>query len=133
MIFARHGNPVEGKDILSKLRVLVADDHEEIRQMVVRFLEREFEVIGAVADGIELMDAAALLNPDVIVSDVCMPRLTGPEALEKLTAKGSDIPFVFISASGNVVAQRAPFVLKDKLRDLVPAIQTAIIDRGRNR
>ena len=133
MIFARHGNPVEGKDILSKLRVLVADDHEEIRRTVVRFLEREFEVIGAVADGCELMDAAALLNPDVIVSDVCMPRLTGPEALDRLTAKGSKIPFVFISASGNAIAQRAPFVLKDKLHDLVTTIQTALTDRGRGR
>jgi DNA-binding NarL/FixJ family response regulator len=79
------------------LRVLVADDHNAMRQCVVGLLSDNFVVIGAVSDGSELAEAAARLKPDVIVSDVQMPRLSGPDAMNNLRAAGINIPFVFIS------------------------------------
>jgi CheY-like chemotaxis protein len=59
------------------LRILVADDHDAMRQCVVCLLSINFLVIGAVSDGSELVEAAVCLNPDLIVSDVRMPRLNG--------------------------------------------------------
>jgi CheY-like chemotaxis protein len=112
---------------MGKLRIVVADDHESIRRSLVRFLSHEFEVLDAVEHGIELMGAAISLNPDVIVSDVCMPRLTGPEAMDELKMRGIHIPFVFISAGENVIRPQASFVPKDEiLKNLVPAIYRAI-------
>jgi CheY-like chemotaxis protein len=85
------------------LRVLVADDHEKMRDSLVQILEREFEVVGAVSDGYELIDAAARWEPDVIVSDVLMPRLNGTAAMMNLHSGGMDIPFVFVCADEHLV------------------------------
>lgn len=84
---------------MSRLRVLIADDHEEIRRMVTRLLSSKFEIAGSVADGQELIDSATELHPDVIVSDIHMPLTTGLQAMRELRSMGLDIPFVLISAS----------------------------------
>jgi len=84
---------------MNKLRVLVAEDHEQMRRRLVRFLCLEFDVVGSVSNGGNLVDLAVSLNPDVIISDVQMPVLSGPEAMEFLGSIGFDIPFVLISIS----------------------------------
>ena len=90
-----------------RLRVLVAEDHDAMRQCVVKILSNNFVVIGAVSDGAALTEAAVCLNPDVIVSDVEMPRLSGIEAMNKLNAAGTNIPFVFISSDQYLVKHMA--------------------------
>jgi DNA-binding NarL/FixJ family response regulator len=87
----------EGGIIVNKLRILVADDHGDMRWAAIRLLSEEFSVVGSAADGRNLIDAAITLMPDVIVSDVRMPLLTGPEAMNVLRATGLNIPFVFVS------------------------------------
>jgi DNA-binding NarL/FixJ family response regulator len=82
---------------LEKLRVLVAEDHESVRKILVRLLRSEFEVVDAVGNGEELVKTAALLRPDVIVSDVLMPGQDAFVARKKLIAAGIDVPFVFIT------------------------------------
>ena len=84
-----------------KPRVLVADDHEEVRQAVARLLTAECEVVGTAADGRELVHAALSLQPDVIVSDVSMPYMSGIEAMEDLERRGYKIPFVLVSTAGS--------------------------------
>jgi CheY-like chemotaxis protein len=79
------------------LRVLIAEDHEEVRKMIVSLLSTEFQVVGAVSDGHELVDAATLLNPDVIVSDIAMPRMDGLAARKELRSQSRNYAFVFIS------------------------------------
>ena len=115
---------------MSKLRVIVADDHAALRHKLVLHLSCEFGVLDAVADGSELVNSALLLNPDVIVSDISMPQLTGLEAMNELSARGLSIPFVFISAGENMVEDRASFVAKiDLCNEIIPAIYTAASGR----
>jgi len=115
----------------AKLRVLVADDHEQCRWAIVNLLRVEFEVVAAVADGRNLLDAAMSLLPDVIVSDISMPLLTGPQAMEDLRRKGFNIPFVLVSAANSGVEEyikrgAAAFVNKTDLgHDLVIAVFSA--------
>jgi CheY-like chemotaxis protein len=78
--------------------VIIADDHAEMRDCIANILRREFYVMGATADGAELIHAALRLKPDVVVSDVFMPRLNGPEAKQILHASGENIPFVFVTS-----------------------------------
>ena len=80
-------------------RILVADDHEECRWAIAHLLGVECDVVAAVADGRKLVDAAMSLLPDVIVSDISMPLLTGVEAMEELHHKGYEIPFVLVSTA----------------------------------
>ena len=116
---------------MNRLRVLIADDREEIRRLIVRLLNPKFEIAGAVSNGRELIEAAMTLSPDVIVSDIHMPLMTGPQAMWELQAAGWDIPFVLISAT---VTEAATFMEEgatafvDKMdigRELIPAIHAA--------
>jgi DNA-binding NarL/FixJ family response regulator len=93
----------EGTIIMNKLRIVVADDHGDMRWAAIRLLSDEFSVVGSAADGRNLIDAAITLIPDVIVSDVRMPLFTGPEAMEVLRATGLNIPFVFVSTDASNV------------------------------
>ena len=115
----------------AKLRVLVADDHEQCRWAIAHLLRAEFEVVAAVADGKHLVDAALSLLPDVIVSDISMPLMTGTQAMDELRRKGCDIPFVLVSAATSGVEEyikrgAKAFVNKtDMGHDLVTAVFSA--------
>ena len=65
-------------------RILIADDHELISQAIARLLENEFNIVGVVSNGVELMDHALRLQPDVVILDIGMPLLNGIEAATRL-------------------------------------------------
>lgn len=67
-----------------KPRLLLADDHRDILEEVSNLLIREFDVIGTVHDGISLIKAAQDLAPDIVVTDIKMPRLSGIEASRRI-------------------------------------------------
>jgi len=68
------------------LRVLLADDHEVVRQALKALLERHgFAVVAEVADGRAAIEAASQLRPDVAVLDVAMPLLNGVDAARELS------------------------------------------------
>src|SRR2546423_10394723 len=90
---------------MKKLRILIAEDNREMRWAIIRLLAGEFEVVGSTSDGRSLIDAALTSAPDVIVSDVYMPFLTGPEAMEVLRSAGMAIAFVFLSTETDGVAE----------------------------
>jgi DNA-binding NarL/FixJ family response regulator len=69
--------------------VLIADDHAIVKEGLVALLkEHDFDIVGAVGDGNQLIDAARRLRPDVIVTDISMPGLSGVEVLERLNVEG---------------------------------------------
>jgi DNA-binding NarL/FixJ family response regulator len=93
---------------MKKPRVLIAEDHDRLRCSIVQLLDIDFPVVGAVANGDDLVKAAARLRPDVIVSDIMMPRMSGLAARDILIARGRAIPFVFVSGLGKDVASLLP-------------------------
>eukprot|EP00913_Durusdinium_trenchii_P008905 g8371.t1 len=79
--------------------VLVADDNADMRQYVVRLLAENYQVI-AVADGEAALNAARRQHPDLILSDIMMPRMDGFELLGELRKDRqiADIPVIMLSA-----------------------------------
>src|SRR3954464_8787664 len=91
---------------MKRLRVLVAEDHDLMRNSIVELLCREFQVVGAVCNGEELIQSASCLLPDVIVSDLLVPKLDGLEARNKLISQQRLVcPFVFVSLEDPDVVQ----------------------------
>jgi DNA-binding NarL/FixJ family response regulator len=67
---------------MDKIRVLLADDHELVRSGLIKLLEtyKDLTVIGEAGDGSEAVEKTRKLNPDVLVIDLSMPKLSGIEA-----------------------------------------------------
>jgi DNA-binding NarL/FixJ family response regulator len=122
---------------LSRARVLLADDHSVMLDRVGGLLSSSFEVVGAVANGQEMISAGIRLNPDVIVADITMPGLTGIEAAQQLREAGSGARFVFLTIHiehefvDACVSQGAlGYVVKSHMKtDLIPAIKAALTGR----
>ena len=67
--------------------VLIADDHAIVKEGLVGLLKERFDVVGAVGDGQLLVEAAKRLQPDVIVTDISMPGLSGLDVLGRLKSE----------------------------------------------
>ena len=119
---------------MARARILLADDHKEIRDRAVRLLEPEFEVVGAVSDGNALVRVYAQLKPDVCIIDISMPYLNGIEAAIKLRENGSEARIVFLTVNEDSDFVRAAlktgalgYVVKSRMAtDLCLAINGAI-------
>ena len=112
--------------------VLVADDHAIVKEGIVSLLrEHDFDVVGAVSDGIALVEAARHLRPDVIVTDISMPKLSGLEALARITAEQLPCKVIMLTmhndadlAARAVKAGAAGFLLKESAaEELIAAIR----------
>jgi DNA-binding NarL/FixJ family response regulator len=117
--------------------VMLADDHVVFMDGVVRLLEGKFDVVGTVADGGQLVEAAARLRPDVIVMDISMPTVSGLEVLRRLKAQHDQSRVVFLTmhadaklAAEALRAGAKGFVLKQSSgEELVHAIDA--VSQGR--
>lgn len=69
---------------MAKPRLLLADDHTLIVEAFTKLLETECEIVGTVADGLELLQVAPELKPDIVILDLNMPKLNGMDAGKQL-------------------------------------------------
>jgi DNA-binding NarL/FixJ family response regulator len=119
---------------MSRRRVLIADDHPSILERVSEILSGDYEIVAAVGDGLAAVDAATVLQPDVVVLDISMPILSGLEVAARLAdcARVPRIVFLtvhedpeFVEAARNVGA--SGYVLKRTIAaDLLPAIRLVL-------
>jgi DNA-binding NarL/FixJ family response regulator len=78
-------------------RFLIADDHTIFAEALRVFLERTYPVIGVVADGRALIEAALTLKPEVIIVDVAMPVLNGFDAARRIKEHTPNFKFIFLT------------------------------------
>jgi len=71
---------------MKKIRVLLADDHALVRAGLVKLLEAmpDIEVLGEASDGLQLLELAHSLRPDLVLMDIAMPGLNGLETTARL-------------------------------------------------
>jgi DNA-binding NarL/FixJ family response regulator len=87
-----------------KPTVLIVDDHEAFRTSARALLEADgFDVIGEAADGLEAIEAVALLHPDVVLLDIQLPGEDGLAVAEQLAA-ASDPPALVLISSRDAAA-----------------------------
>ena len=134
------------------IRVLIADDHAVVREGLRSFiaLEPDIEVVGEAADGVEAVEKARDLDPDIILLDIVMPKQDGLEALQQLKGTGCRaqvivltsfaqydqiFPAIKSGAMGYQLKDSSPDQLVQAIRDvhqgqtsLHPTIATKVIE-----
>jgi|RhiMetdeSRZDD1v2_1073273.scaffolds.fasta_scaffold25594_6 DNA-binding NarL/FixJ family response regulator len=119
---------------MARPTLLLADDHAIVMEGLASLLRGEFSLVGAVADGARLIEAARQHRPDIIVTDVAMPGMSGLEALRQLRAEAINAKVVFLTmhadaqlAAEALRAGAAGFVVKHAAgKELVAAIHTVL-------
>jgi DNA-binding NarL/FixJ family response regulator len=114
------------------IRILLADDHAVVRQgfKMILAAQPDMEIVGEAGNGREAVDAAARLQPDVVVMDVAMPELNGIEATRRLAESAPRTRVLALSMHKDSVYVREilragarGYLLKDSIAgDLLAAV-----------
>jgi DNA-binding NarL/FixJ family response regulator len=83
--------------VMSRPRLLIADDNEATRYMFKLLTETECEVVGEAESGPEVIDAAEHLHPDVLVMDISMPGMSGLQAARLLRKRTPELSIILAS------------------------------------
>ena len=118
------------------VRILIADDHEVVRQGVRKILAArpDWEICGEATNGQEAIKLAGELQPDAIIMDITMPVMSGLEATRKISSGTNSVPILIftmhesrsLAESVKEVGARG-FVFKSRAaRDLIKALDTLL-------
>jgi CheY-like chemotaxis protein len=90
--------------------ILVVDDSDTVRKVTRLFLETQvdLEVCGEAVDGVDAIEKAKELKPDLIVLDLVMPRLNGIEAASAIKGMMPQVPIVLFTLYGAAVGDNRP-------------------------
>jgi DNA-binding NarL/FixJ family response regulator len=120
------------------ISILIVDDHPVVREGIGSMLKREpdFKIVGEATNGLEAIDKARSLSPDVILMDLRMPELDGVEAIKKIKEEQPDVKFIILTTYSDdeyifkgIAAGARAYLLKDAPReDLFKAIRA--VSRG---
>jgi len=125
---------------MKKIRILIADDHSIVRQGLRALFQSvpEFSIIGEAANGEELVNLAASLQPDVAIVDISMPELNGIEATRILKENNSGARILILTiheeeeyVSQMIRAGADGYVLKDADKDELFMAVRAVAAGGR--
>ncbi len=82
------------------IRVLLVDDHPVVREGLAAMLatQKDFDVVGEASDGAQAVEMVERLGPDVVLMDLEMPRVDGPEAIRRIRARHPDARVLVLTA-----------------------------------
>ncbi len=123
---------------MKAIRVLIVDDHTVVRDGLTAIMgrQKEFVVVGQAEDGLQAVEAARDLRPDVILMDLRMPVLDGVEAMRRIRAEDPDVKFIVVTTYDSdeyvfdaIEAGAKGYLLKDASRkELFEAVRA--VHRG---
>jgi two-component system, NarL family, response regulator NreC len=80
-----------------KPRIILADDHRMVADGLGKLIAEFAELVATVSDGMQLVEKVHALHPDLVISDISMPLMSGLEALTALKSEPGCPPFIFLT------------------------------------
>ena len=122
---------------MKRARLVLADDHKIFLDGLQRILQSEFDIVGTVRNGRDLVAVVKKVRPDIAVVDISMPQMNGIEAIRKIRTEAAGVKTVLLTMHREVAfaaeafrAGASAFVLKDAEADeLVLAIREVLAGR----
>ncbi|MDO9119100.1 MAG: response regulator transcription factor [Nitrospira sp.] len=118
---------------MKRLRILLCDDESQMLSLLQSVLEPEYSVVGTAEDGQVLIAAAQALRPDLVLTDIEMPRMDGIEAVRELRKTLPDCRVIFHTSHTEPEVMAAAFsagasgyLIKGSTQSLVLAIRTVV-------
>lgn len=111
---------------MDAIKILIVDDHPVVREGIGAMLKHEpdFKIVGEASNGLEALDQARELSPDVILMDLRMPEMDGVEAITKIKEAKPEIKFIILTTYSDdeyifkgIAAGARAYLLKDAPRD----------------
>jgi DNA-binding NarL/FixJ family response regulator len=116
--------------LVSRPRVLLADDYPDIVIAITRLLSLDCDIVGTVEDGSALLETAQRLQPDVIVLDVHLRHLNSLEACRELRRVSPEMKVIMFTAGADpnvgqafLEAGASAFVSKERSMELLSTIK----------
>jgi len=81
--------------------ILVIEDDTDVRDMIQNLLERQGHEVLLAEDGVQGMEAFATSAPDMVITDLYMPRMKGDEAIRQIRQINADVKILAISGGGD--------------------------------
>ncbi|MBC8511534.1 MAG: response regulator transcription factor [Dehalococcoidia bacterium] len=112
--------------MVEAIRILIADDHPVVREGLFAMLSRQsdFEVVGEARDGVEAVNKAKELSPEVVLMDLRMPELDGVEAMNQIKSAKPNTKFIILTTYSDddyifrgIEAGARGYLLKDAPRE----------------
>ena len=111
---------------METIKIMIVDDHEVVRDGLVTMMgmEQDFTVVGEAKNGLQAIEKALALRPDVILMDLRMPELDGVQAMHRIRSEDKNVQFLVLTTYDDdeyifdaIEAGAKGYLLKDTSRE----------------
>jgi CheY-like chemotaxis protein len=112
-------------------RILIVEDEPVVSELLRHFLATVADEVATAANGADALEIVPVFQPDIVLTDMMMPVMSGPELLEALRRTGVTVPVILMS--GQIMSSEGFFGLLPKPFDLHKLVEvvTAALDHAR--